>query len=114
MKKSFLLFFIILFTNLCFSQNSAENLGNQINSKNSEIRPVLSFDGKTLYFVVENSFNNKNNRNNNPEQEIWYSELNSDGTWSQAVKSSAPFNSQKVDNAIFWTSFDGSKLFILL
>jgi len=105
MKKLILFFSIILFSNPGFSQNSVENLGSRINSKNSEIRPVLSFDGKTLYFVVESTQDNKQN------QEIWYTELNSDGSWSQAVKCTEPLNSVKVDNAVFWASSDGSKIF---
>ncbi|HPI70676.1 MAG TPA: hypothetical protein PLF99_05075, partial [Tenuifilaceae bacterium] len=60
------------------------NLGKAINSEYSEINPVISRDGKTLFF----------NRVNHPEnhlgadntQDIWYSKLQDDGTWSEAVR----------------------------
>lgn len=60
------------------------NLGDRVNSEYPEINPILHPDGKTLYF----------SRANNPEntwggvnsQDIWYSVLGDDGTWSQAQR----------------------------
>lgn len=59
-----------------------QNLGPAINSEYNEINPVLSADGKTLFFT----------RSNHPEntfgaydsEDIWYSELQPDGQWSTA------------------------------
>lgn len=74
-----------------------QNLGSNINSVYPELNPVLSEDGKTLYF----------NRQNHPEnaygkydsQDIWFSYLQPDGTWSAAKRLDAPFNNAR-NNAI--------------
>ena len=85
-----ILFIIYFFaTQIAYSQYSIENLGSQVNTKNSEVRPTISADGKTLYFVVENNSNpSKNKKNDKAKQEAWFTELNSDGTWGQAMKCS--------------------------
>ncbi|HXA02792.1 MAG TPA: hypothetical protein VNW99_12435, partial [Cytophagaceae bacterium] len=92
-----------------FAQNSflPENLGPNVNSVYAEINPVLSLDGKTLYF----------NRVNHPEnyygkfdsQDIWMSELQEDGTWGMAVRLPQSINRVR-HNAILGISNDGSIL----
>jgi len=112
MKFKILFLSLLIFQN-SFSQSNLENLGSKINSKNSEVRPTISADGKTLYFIVETNSNSPKNKNKkNSIQEGWTSELNSDGTWGQAVKCGSPINGANKDNAIFWTSVDGSKIII--
>ena len=67
-----------------------EGLDGNVNSENRELNPVLSPDGKTLYF----------SRRNHPEnvggvsdpEDIWYSELNADGKWELAKNMGAPLN----------------------
>jgi outer membrane protein OmpA-like peptidoglycan-associated protein len=62
-----------------------ENLGGAINTPYDELAPLISPDGKTLYFVRENHPDNvggiKEGRRN---QDIWFSKLQPDGSWSQA------------------------------
>jgi outer membrane protein OmpA-like peptidoglycan-associated protein len=69
-----------------FCQTSSflpKNLGPGINSDYDELNPVISADGKTIYFI----------RSNHPEntygafdsQDIWYSELRN-GAWSPAKR----------------------------
>jgi outer membrane protein OmpA-like peptidoglycan-associated protein/Tol biopolymer transport system component len=61
-----------------------QNLGPAINSEYNEVNPVLSADGKTLFFT----------RSNHPEntfgaydsEDIWYSELQPNGQWSAATR----------------------------
>ncbi len=72
---------LILF--LASFQVIAQDPFGSINSKYDEQNPVLSPDGKTLYFT----------RSNHPQNvggiadpgDIWYSNIHSDGTWSEPV-----------------------------
>jgi OOP family OmpA-OmpF porin len=69
-----------------------EALDKNVNSEYSELNPLLSPDGKTLYF----------SRRNHPEniggvsdkEDIWYSELDSAGRWQLAKNMGAPFNNE--------------------
>jgi outer membrane protein OmpA-like peptidoglycan-associated protein len=66
------------------SSFTPHNLGSTVNSEYSEINPVLSFDGKTLYFTRVNHPDNTFGRNNS--QDVWFSTLNDDGIWSEAKR----------------------------
>jgi hypothetical protein len=93
-------------------QTTIENLGKNVNSPFAELRPVISGDGKTLYFVVEGNPQNVNYPVDNRAQDVWFSTLDITGTgWNKAEQFSAPVNS-RTDNAIFWTSPDGSEILI--
>ncbi|MCB0491495.1 MAG: OmpA family protein [Cyclobacteriaceae bacterium] len=90
-----------------------ERLDESVNSEFSELNPLLSPDGKTLYF----------SRRNHPEniggvkdkEDIWYSELNEDGTWSLAKNMGPKFNNENPNfiNAVSATP-DGKSVIILL
>jgi outer membrane protein OmpA-like peptidoglycan-associated protein len=105
----FIVFMSILITPELFAQNSflPKNLGPNVNSAYAEINPVISPDGKTLYF----------NRVNHPEnfygesdsQDIWMSELQADGSWGMAVRLPQSINRVR-HNAILAISNDGSIL----
>src|SRR5690242_8359968 len=61
-----------------------ENLGWKINSELAELRPTISADGNLLFFICENHpLNTKFNSVRN-SQDIWYSERDSFGRWSEA------------------------------
>lgn len=67
-----------------------ESLDKTVNSDYSELNPLLSPDGKTMYF----------SRKNHPEniggvedkEDIWYSELSDDGKWTLAKNMGPQFN----------------------
>lgn len=90
-----------------------ERLDESVNSDFSELNPLLSPDGKTLYF----------SRRNHPEniggvtdkEDIWYSELGSDGKWSLAKNMGPQFNNENPNfiNAVSATP-DGKSVIILL
>jgi len=90
-----------------------ERLDATVNSDYSELNPLLSPDGKTLYF----------SRRNHPEniggvtdkEDIWYSELNEDGSWSLAKNMGPKFNNENPNfiNAVSATP-DGKSVIILL
>src|SRR5687768_8256706 len=59
-----------------------ENLGWRVNSELAELRPTVSADGNHLFFICENHpLNTKYNTVRN-SQDIWYSQRDSFGKWS--------------------------------
>ena len=111
MKK--ILFYSMMMTIVypAIAQHSIENLGNKVNSKYSEIRPTISADGKTLYFVVEGNPKNTMYSQDKSAQDVWYSVLDENNQWGEAIQSPSPINTPK-DNAVFWVSPDGNRVLI--
>ncbi len=68
--------------------NARENLGSHINSVYDEVLPIISPDGKTLYFVRKDDPANVGG----PKDDIWFSTLGADGIWSTARNIGAPLN----------------------
>ena len=67
-----------------------EALDKNINSEYSELNPLLSPDGKTLYFSRKNHPGNIGGVND--KEDIWYSELDSAGRWEIAKNMGPTFN----------------------
>lgn len=85
-------------------KHKRELVGQNINSEDCfEFAPKIAPDGKTLYFVKE--------CNNQPDQDIWYSELDSLGNWSDAKNIGVPLNN-KGHNFVASISPDGNTLVI--
>jgi outer membrane protein OmpA-like peptidoglycan-associated protein len=59
-----------------------EALDNNVNSEYKELNPLLSPDGKTLYFSRQNHPGNIGGVQD--KEDIWYSELDSSGRWQLA------------------------------
>lgn len=91
-------------SNLLFSQVSQRyelvKLGKNVNTSNHEAAPVISPDGKDLYYFTVNSDNT---------QEIWVTHKDEKG-WTDGKKLGAPLNHSKA-NQVFGVLPDGS-LFI--
>jgi outer membrane protein OmpA-like peptidoglycan-associated protein len=104
----FIIIFSLIFYNCSFSQSILkENLGRGVNTKYSEHWPVISPDGKTLYFLRDGDPNNFG-----LSGDIWYSEIQSDGKWSNAVHMSKPLNS--IDGgSVCSVTPDGNTLLLL-
>ncbi len=66
-----------------------ESLGPQINTEYDERAPVISADGKEIFFVRKNHPNNFGGIAD--EDDIWYSK-EVDGKWLQAINIGAPLN----------------------
>ena len=115
MKINFIkisLFIVVIISNLTISgQTKLENLGKNVNSIYSELRPTISPDGKILYFVVQGSPLNNNYKSDKSIQDVWVSIQDSSGAWAKAERCPSPINS-KSDNAVFWTSLDGKSILI--
>lgn len=71
------------FTSAQQSSFLPQNLGPAVNSEYDEINPVISPDGKTLYFVRVN--HPENTYGAFDSQDIWYSEWKN-GKWTQAKR----------------------------
>ena len=91
-----------------------ENLGKTINSPGQEVAPVISPDGRTLYFT--RNFN-KENIGGADHQDVWYSvrESGSSGNpagWRDAVNMGPPINNSG-DNAISGMAPDGRTAYLI-
>lgn len=86
-----------------------EYLGKEVNSKYDEINPLISPDGKTLYFSRKNHPENSHGPINTTD--IWYSTLDESGNWTNSKRLKAPFN-QAVHNGLFGISPDGNTFII--
>lgn len=79
-----------------------------VNTFHHEAAPVISPDGKTLYFFVQNHPDNTMGRDDT--QDIWVSRKDESGVWSPAEHMGSPFNIHQ-SNQVF-TAFDDGTLFI--
>lgn len=82
-----------------------ENLGPNINTEYAELVPIVSPDGKTLYF--DRKYAPTNTGGIADPDDIYYSTLQEDGTWGPAVNIGAPLNTPGSD-VLFWLSPDGN------
>jgi OmpA-OmpF porin, OOP family len=69
-----------------------EALDKNVNSEYSELNPLLSPDGKTLYFSRRNHPENIGGVND--KEDIWYSDLDSTGQWQLAKNMGPRFNNE--------------------
>lgn len=80
------------------------NLGGNVNGAGVELLPIVSPDGKTLYFDRKYHVNNVGGADD--EDDIYYSTLGADGKWSPARNIGPPLNTTGSD-VLFWISADG-------
>ncbi|MEO0468745.1 MAG: OmpA family protein, partial [Bacteroidota bacterium] len=80
------------------SVSKAENLGKAVNSRYTELAPVVSPDGKTIYFTRSN--HPQNNYGTENSQDTWFSKYNEERkVWSYARRLDNTFNRHRF-NAI--------------
>jgi OOP family OmpA-OmpF porin len=102
---------ILLFSTAGFSQQFSPRyelvkMGPEVNTKAyHEMAPVISTDGKKLYFVENNRPENTYGKDNS--QDIWYSTLDDKGVWAQSKRMGAPLNENRY-NCVFNVLPDGS------
>jgi len=89
-----------------------ERLDGNVNSNVSELNPLLSPDGKTLYFSRKNHPDNMGGVTD--KEDIWFSELGNDGKWTLAKNMGPEFNNEGPNfvNAVATTP-DGNSVLIL-
>ncbi len=93
---------------LARKRHQPENLGWSVNSPVDDLVPVISPDGKTLYF----------SRNQHPENtgplkllDVWFSEINDEGTFSPAQNMGGPINNEG-PNFLFSVSPDNKTIYL--
>ncbi len=84
-----------------------ENLGRNVNGEFSDRMPVISSDGKTLYYIRESYDEIKD-----AATDIYYSEQQQDGNWSLAKNMGAPINNSS-HNGLISVSADGNTLILM-
>ncbi|WP_025762763.1 OmpA family protein [Dyadobacter tibetensis] len=85
-----------------------ENLGPTVNTEYNEIAPIISPDGKTIYFSRVSHPQNTNGTKGS--QDIWYSELKN-GLWTQARRLPSPLN-RETYNSLYSITPDGNTILI--
>ena len=79
-----------------------------VNTFHHEAAPVISPDGNTLYFFVQD--HPENTMGKDDTQDIWVSKKDGNGAWGPAEHLSSPFNIHR-SNQVF-TVFEDGSLFI--
>lgn len=109
--KVFLIFFPIYYFIIQSPASSQiikkENLGRSINTQYSEHWPVISPDGKTLYFLREGHPDNLSESG-----DIWYSNLQKSGEWTTSRHMGKPLNTMDGGSVCSVTP-DGNTLLML-
>jgi outer membrane protein OmpA-like peptidoglycan-associated protein len=105
--KKFLAFVTVIFCCLTFvaQAQERENLGFMVNSKYNDNYPVISPDGKTLYF------GRSGNPDNKGEKDIFYSKLGKNGRWSRAIPIGSKLNN-KNENIVVGVSGDNNQILL--
>jgi len=86
-----------------------QRLSDNINTKYLESKPLISPDGKTLFFARKNSPDNIGGKRD--DQDIYFSTL-VNGEWKEAMNIGKPLN-DKLANGVCSVTPDGSRLVIL-
>ena len=109
MKKFFFLFWCLSCFNLFAQEISPRyelvKLNDKVNTRYNEVSPVISPDGKSLYFFVAN--HPENTFGKEGSQDIWVSTLDSKGEWTKASHMGAPLNQNRY-NQVYNFMPDGS------
>lgn len=85
-----------------------ENLGAMVNSSGAELCPVISPDGKTLYFTRMHHKGNLTFDN----QDIWYAQFGENGELTEAVNIGNPMNNP-MNNSLTSITPDGQTALLL-
>jgi len=104
---------LVLFLSLAFSSFAQQfapryelvKLGKQVNTHYHEGGPVISQDGKKLYWFVTN--HPENTYGKESSQDIWMSTLDDTGEWTAASHLGSPYNIHR-SNQVLTTLPDGS------
>lgn len=88
-----------------FALAQKENLGPNINSAQEEVLPILSPDGKTLFFT-------RFSGSNNNDSEIYQSELDANGQWKKCVRLGRQLNNSN-HNSVCGLTADNNQMLLL-
>lgn len=85
------------------------NLGDSVNTPYSEVDPLITADGKRLYYSIKK--HPENTGGVNDLDEIWYSDLGEDGQWQKRVNIGPPLNNRS-PNGVISISADGNMMYL--
>jgi len=68
-----------------------ENLGPQVNCSGGDLSPVITANGKRLYF---GRYPYKGNVGDSTYEDIWYTDLQPNGSWGAALNAGRPLNNE--------------------
>ncbi len=88
--------------------SAPENLGSNVNSRFSELLPVISPRGDVLYFARSN---HPENTGDGRKVDVWYSAIDSGGKFGKAVNIGPPINNN-YHNFLFSVTQDGNSLIL--
>jgi OmpA-OmpF porin, OOP family len=89
----------------------AERLNDHVNSPYKEYKPLLSPTGTTLFFSRKNHPGNVGGEED--EEDIWYSEMDQNGEWQEAVNAGPKLNTAD-PNFVSGITPDGNTIVLLL
>ena len=85
-----------------------ENLGKGVNSRHQEFAPVISGDGKTLFYTR----NYLSVFGKEKDQDVWFSVQDRNGNWIKSKNIGYPINNND-KNAVFSVSADGQEILLM-
>jgi outer membrane protein OmpA-like peptidoglycan-associated protein len=91
-----------------FAAFKKENLGDRVNSSQDELGPIISTDGKTIYFARQNVADNVGGEQDG--EDVWYSKFER-GLWGFARNMGKSLNSSIADNLISVGADNNTMLF---
>ena len=106
--STLLLVSITVFGQQFSSRYELVKMDKNVNTFRHEAAPVVSPDGNTLYFFVQD--HPENTMGKEDTQDIWMSKKDEGGVWGQAQPLRSPFNMHR-SNQVF-TVFEDGSLFI--
>lgn len=80
----------------CIKGYKKINLGSNVNTAYGELCPLISPDGKTLYYTIRDDPANYGKKGD----DIWYCEATSDTTWSMRKNMGRPLNNDGINTMI--------------
>ncbi len=86
-----------------------EKLPATINSNYNELMPVISADGKTLFF--DRQMHPENTEGQVQNDDIWFSEIDTSGTWKESQRLPKPLNNEN-NNYVCAISPDGNTMLV--
>ncbi len=87
-----------------------ENLGYNVNTRSSEICPIVTPDGQGLFFI--RVYDPENTGGTSDYSDIYYAKSGADQKWQQAANMKRPLNNSSTNSAMSVTP-DGNTLFLL-
>lgn len=84
-----------------------KNLGLNVNTRGTEINPIVSADGKTLYYVMDENHANVGGIG----QDAWVSTRITDSTWGKGTNLGAPINNIG-NNGVISVSPDNNTIYV--